>query len=173
MNFRSLAFVVATIGVCAATYSANRPLPELRDRIPEAAPYVTAEAQFFPPPFEEYWKGVAHPGQCQSCHQRIFAEWSGSMMANAWRDPVWRGAFLLSARQTSTSGDCEVPDPPDGTPKARHNPFAPSRLVQHDLRWRRWPAGSVTSRFPARRLLFPLPYAQQLYRQRTAARCRG
>jgi hypothetical protein len=124
MNFRSLAFVVATIGVCVATYSANRPLPELRDRIPEAAPYVTAEAQFFPPPFEEYWKGVAHPGQCQSCHQRIFAEWSGSMMANAWRDPVWRGAFLLSARQTSTSGDCEVPDPPDGTPKARHNPFA-------------------------------------------------
>lgn len=46
------------------------------------------------------------------------------MMANAWRDPTWRGAFLLSARQTSTRGDCDVPDPPDGTAKARHNPFA-------------------------------------------------
>src|SRR6185369_2309244 len=58
------------------------------------------------------------------CHKRIFDEWTGSMMANAWRDPTWRGAFLLSARQTSTRGDCDVPDPPDGTAKAHYNPFA-------------------------------------------------
>src|SRR5439155_2231136 len=43
---------------------------------------------------------------------------------NAWRDLAWRAAFLLSARQISTSGDCETPAPPDGTAKARHNPFA-------------------------------------------------
>ena len=46
------------------------------------------------------------------------------MMANAWRDPAWRAAFLLSARQISTHGNCDTPAPPDGTAKARHNPFA-------------------------------------------------
>src|SRR5262245_30047532 len=46
------------------------------------------------------------------------------MMANAWRDPAWRGAFLLSARQISAHGNCDTPNPPDGTAKARHNPFA-------------------------------------------------
>src|SRR5262249_42939738 len=44
--------------------------------------------------------------------------------ANAWRDPVWRGAFLLAARELSTNGDCDVPQPPDGSAKAHHNPFA-------------------------------------------------
>src|SRR4029077_11862494 len=38
--------------------------------------------------------------------------------------PAWRAAFLLSARQLSTSGNCDVPAPPDGTAKAHHNPFA-------------------------------------------------
>jgi hypothetical protein len=97
---------------------------ELPNRIPEPAPYVTAEAQFVSPPFEEYWQTSDNPGQCQSCHARIFSEWNGSMMANAWRDPAWRAAFLLSARETSTSGACETPDPPDGSAKAQHNPFA-------------------------------------------------
>ena len=46
------------------------------------------------------------------------------MMANAWRDPVWRAAFLLSARETSAYGECDTPEPPDGTAKATHNPFA-------------------------------------------------
>ena len=124
LTFRSLLLVMTILAVCGAVYRPADDTLELKNRIPEAAPYVTAEAQFFPPPFEQYWTGTGHPGQCQSCHQRIFQEWSGSMMANAWRDPAWRGAFLLSARQTSTSGDCEVPDPPDGTARARHNPFA-------------------------------------------------
>jgi hypothetical protein len=124
LTLRLLALVVTTLAVCAMVYQQREPAVELESRIPEAAPYVTAEAQFFPPPYEDYWKGIAHPGQCQSCHKRIFDEWTGSMMANAWRDPTWRGAFLLSARQTSTSGDCDVPDPPDGTAKAHYNPFS-------------------------------------------------
>jgi hypothetical protein len=124
VTLRLLTLAATTIAVCALVYQRQNLAVELESRIPEAAPYVTAEAQFFPPPYEDYWKGIAHPGQCQSCHKRIFDEWTGSMMANAWRDPTWRGAFLLSARQTSTRGDCDVPDPPDGTAKAHYNPFA-------------------------------------------------
>ncbi len=121
---RVLVLAVAIVGICAAVYPRAEYAVELENRIPEAAPYVTAEAEFFPPPYEEFWKGIAHPGQCQSCHKRIFDEWTGSMMANAWRDPTWRGAFLLSARQTNTNGDCDIPDPPDGTKKAHYNTFA-------------------------------------------------
>ena len=46
------------------------------------------------------------------------------MMSNAWRDPVWRAAFLALARGTSLNGECDTPEPPDGTHKATHNPFA-------------------------------------------------
>ena len=46
------------------------------------------------------------------------------MMSNAWRDPVWRAAFLALARATSANGECDTPAPPDGTAKAQHNPFA-------------------------------------------------
>ena len=99
-------------------------LGDLPNRMPEAAPYITAEAKMFPPPYEEFWKTQNHPGQCQTCHQKIFDEWNGSMMSNSWRDPVWRGAFLLLARTTSTNGECDTPEPPDGTEKSHHNPFA-------------------------------------------------
>lgn len=120
-----LAVLAATaLATSAMVYRPREDASELPNRIPEAAPYVTAEAQFFAPPFEEYWRNVDSPGQCQSCHERIFQQWNGSMMANAWRDPAWRGAFLLSARQTATDGGCSVPDPPDGTARARPNPFA-------------------------------------------------
>jgi len=119
-----MVFAVAIAGVCGAVYAPAHDFRELDNRIPESAPYDVSEAQFFPPPYEPYWKDTASPGQCQSCHRRIFDEWSGSMMANAWRDPVWRGAFLLSARQSSTSGDCEAPSPPDGSARAQLNPFA-------------------------------------------------
>jgi hypothetical protein len=121
---QALVIVLTAAYVCAAVYQPAHDPAELPNRIPEPPPYVTTEARFFSPPFEEYWKNVNHPGQCQSCHERIFQEWNGSMMANAWRDPVWRGAFLLSARQTSTDGECSLPAPPDGTARARHNPFA-------------------------------------------------
>lgn len=119
-----LASAATAITVVALVYRGPAANGELPNRLPEPAPYVAAEAQFVPPPFEAYWETLDHPGQCQTCHQRVFAEWNGSMMANAWRDPIWRGAFLLSSRETATMGDCETPDPPDGTTRAHHNPFA-------------------------------------------------
>jgi len=121
----SVSISVATVlGTVALVYPAAPANGELANRIPEAPPYVTAETPVAAPPFEEYWATTDHPAQCQNCHKRIFDEWKGSMMANAWRDPAWRGAFLLSARQISAHGNCDTPNPPDGTAKARHNPFA-------------------------------------------------
>ncbi|HEY0481358.1 MAG TPA: Ig-like domain-containing protein [Kofleriaceae bacterium] len=108
-------------------FLAKQPEPaalDLPNRMPEAAPYITEEATANPPPYEELWKTQNHPGQCQTCHQKIFDEWNGSMMSNSWRDPVWRGAFLLLARTVSTNGECDTPSPPDGTEKSHHNPFA-------------------------------------------------
>jgi len=112
---------LAAIGFVSRQQDAATDIP---NRIPEAAPYLTSEAQVFPPPYEEYWATQNHPGQCASCHRRIFDEWNGSMMSNSWRDPVWRAAFLLLSRGVSTNGECATPTPPDGTPKASHNPFA-------------------------------------------------
>jgi hypothetical protein len=112
---------LAAVGFVSRPQDAATDLP---NRIPEAAPYLTSEAQVFPPPYEEYWTTQNHPGQCASCHRKIFDEWNGSMMSNSWRDPVWRAAFLLLARAVSTNGECDTPTPPDGTPKATHNPFA-------------------------------------------------
>src|SRR5215468_2148568 len=123
--FKLVVFAGTTLGVTAFVYEPGRgALADLPNRIPEAAPYVTAEATAFPPPYEENWQGQDSPGQCQTCHQKIFDEWNGSMMSNAWRDPVWRAAFLLLARETSAHGECDTPEPPDGTPRASHNPFA-------------------------------------------------
>jgi hypothetical protein len=116
--------VVAAGGVTALVHRPPGDRRDLPNRIPEAAPYVTAEAQIYPPPYEEYWQTQNHPGQCQSCHQRIFDEWNGSMMSNSWRDPVWRAAFLLLSRAVSTHGNCDTPQPPDGSPRATPNPFA-------------------------------------------------
>ncbi|HTQ11588.1 MAG TPA: Ig-like domain-containing protein [Fimbriimonadaceae bacterium] len=116
--------LTAATGLIAISYGPSRPPDEPPNRIPRAAPYVTAETQNVSPPFERYWKENHNPGKCSTCHSRIFSEWNGSMMSNSWRDPGWRGAFLLVARQTSTAGNCDLPDPPDGTERARLNPFA-------------------------------------------------
>jgi hypothetical protein len=99
---------------------------ELPNRIPIPPPFNTDEAKTFPPPFETHWQNKDNPGTCKSCHTRIFYEWNGSMMGNAWRDPGWRGAFLLVARLTATDGNCDTPNPPDGTQRALLNPFANS-----------------------------------------------
>jgi hypothetical protein len=121
---KAVIFIATGLAVAALARSPRPTLADLPNRIPEAAPYVTEEAAVFPPPYEEYWQTQNHPGQCQTCHQKIFDEWNGSMMSNSWRDPVWRAAFLLLSRGVSTNGECGTPHPPDGTPKAKHNPFA-------------------------------------------------
>lgn len=112
-----LAIAVGATGVWAF----QSPLP---NRIPEPPPYNTAETDFYPPPFESDWDGVNNPGTCDGCHDRIFMEWNGSMMSNSWRDPGWRGAFLLVSRLTARDGNCDIPNPPDGTQRALLNPFA-------------------------------------------------
>src|SRR5262245_51066932 len=116
------------LGVTGLLVAASlRPAPrrdDLPDRLPKAPPYLTAEAREAPPPYESAWNGPHNPGRCATCHARIFEQWNGSMMSNAWRDPAWRAAFLLVARMTSTAGDCDVPEPPDGSERARLNPFA-------------------------------------------------
>src|SRR4051794_36032382 len=117
--------LTATAATVWVYRGSNRPsATDLPNRVPEAAPYVAEEARVFPPPYEEAWAAENNPAQCRSCHQKIFDQWNGSMMSNSWRDPVWRSAFLLLARATSANGECDTPDPPDGTPKATHNPFA-------------------------------------------------
>src|SRR5499427_1717213 len=124
---KAMIFGGTVLCLSAAVYQPNQSsLADLPNRIPEAAPYVTAEASAFPPPYEGQWQQEENPAQCGSCHQKIFDEWNGSMMSNSWRDPVWRAAFLLLARETSANGECDSPTPPDGTPKANLNPFARS-----------------------------------------------
>jgi len=119
------AVMATALAVSAAVYHHDpKKLNDIPNRIPEAAPYVLAEARAFPPPYHQHWEQEDSPGQCQTCHQKIFDEWNGSMMSNAWRDPVWRAAFLALARATSTYGACDTPEPPDGTVRAIHNPFA-------------------------------------------------
>jgi hypothetical protein len=119
-------FVASALGIGALVYRqpTQESLNDIPNRLPEAAPYVVAEAQAFPPPWHEHWEAEDSPGQCQTCHQKIFDEWNGSMMSNSWRDPAWRAAFLLLSRATSANGECDTPQPPDGTEKAEHNPFA-------------------------------------------------
>jgi len=116
--------VLALVVLALGAYQVSARHHELPNRIPEPAPYDVSEAQFYPPPFESDWNGVNNPGKCTGCHTRIYNEWNGSMMANSWRDPAWRGAFLLVARLTATDGNCDIPNPPDGTTKNAINPFA-------------------------------------------------
>jgi hypothetical protein len=131
---KAVVFAGTALGVSALVYQPDRSqLADLPNRIPEAAPYITAEAAAFPPPYENQWQGDDNPGQCRNCHQKIFDEWNGSMMSNSWRDPVWRAAFLLLARETSANGECDAPNPPDGTPKADRNPFARSNECASDF----------------------------------------
>lgn len=119
-------FIVAgaAVAVLALGFQAMARHGELPNRIPEPAPYVVSEAQHFPPPWEADWTGTDSPGNC-GCHSSyIVDDWNGSMMSNSWRDVAWRGAFLLVARLTATDGDCDIPNPPDGTAKSSINPFA-------------------------------------------------
>lgn len=91
----------------------------LTNRIPEPAPYVVEETtantalggpagQCAPPPFENLWTSIDDVNGCDGCHTGLYNQWNGSMMANAWRDPGLRGAFLLVARLTSTDGCSDI-----------------------------------------------------------------
>ena len=85
----------------------------LTNRIPEPAPYEFSETiagggQSQNPPFENLWTSTDDVNGCTGCHTTLYDEWNGSMMANAWRDPGWRGAFLLVSRLTSTDGCADI-----------------------------------------------------------------
>src|SRR5437879_5996456 len=57
------AVMATTLGVCAAAYHHDpRKLNDIPNRIPEAAPYVLAEAQAFPPPYHQHWEQEDSPG---------------------------------------------------------------------------------------------------------------
>jgi hypothetical protein len=124
--FKLSVFVLSAAALSAVAYyqPSQRNLNDIPNRLPEAAPYVYQEAKALPPPYHDHWEAEDSPGQCQTCHQKIFDEWNGSMMSNSWRDPAWRAAYLLLSRATSAHGECDTPNPPDGTLKATHNPFA-------------------------------------------------
>lgn len=138
--------VVASLGVVAFLTAVGILVGQttLPNRIPQAAPYNTQETQFYPHPFEADWEGVNNPGTCSNCHSRIFDEWNGSMMSNSWRDPGWRGAFLLIARLTATDGNCDIPNPPDATARSEINPFADGLSVRQRLE-----NGDIPSRRPS------------------------
>jgi hypothetical protein len=125
-SLKLAALLATTLATSALVYNQldQKKLNDIPNRLPEAAPYVLAETQAYAPPFHDHWEQEDSPGQCQTCHQKIFDEWNGSMMSNSWRDPVWRAAFFALARMTSAHGNCDVLTPPDGTPKAALNPFA-------------------------------------------------
>jgi len=111
---RVLVIMSVSIGLLGLVSQAYARHGELPNRIAEPAPYNLTEAGFFggftghAPPFESDWNNANNPGQCSGCHDRIFSEWNGSMMANAWRDPAWQAAFLLTARATATDGCGDV-----------------------------------------------------------------
>ncbi|HYU31393.1 MAG TPA: hypothetical protein VEW48_04465, partial [Thermoanaerobaculia bacterium] len=86
-SWPKLAVTALAVTGVALAWRAQANHGTLPNRIPEPAPYDVAEAQFYPPPFEGAWEGANNPGVCDSCHGRIFNEWNGSMMSNAWRDP--------------------------------------------------------------------------------------
>src|SRR6185436_10045469 len=69
---RAAVMAITAVGVVAMVHRPSGDRRDLPNRIPEAAFYVTVEAQVFPPPYEEYWQAQNHPGQCQTCHQKIF-----------------------------------------------------------------------------------------------------
>jgi len=110
--------------VVALAFQAHARHLELPGAIHEEAPYNVQEATVFPPPWESNWEGTNNPGKCSGCHTGMFDMWNGSMMANSWRDPAWRGAFFLLGRATATDGNCDIPNPPDGTARNLLNPFA-------------------------------------------------
>jgi len=119
-----LATLLSVAGLVSTAFARHGEENLLTNRIPEPASYVVAETTsaggaFGAPhtgvPFEPLWTGDNNSGGCDGCHTGLWEQWNGAMMSNAWRDPGWRGAFLLVARLTSTDGCNDIPAPPDDT----------------------------------------------------------
>lgn len=132
-----LATLLSVVGFASLAHARHGEVDKLANRIPEPAPYVVAEttaaggAPHTGVPFEPLWNGDNNTGGCDGCHTGLWEEWNGAMMSNAWRDPGWRGAFLLVARLTSTDGNCDTPNPPDNSPRRTDlNPFGHPTLCQ-------------------------------------------
>ena len=88
---KPLIVACAVIAVLAMGFQAWGRYTELPSHIPEAAPYVVSEAQFYPQPWDGTFSGTDNPGSC-GCHSSyIVDQWNGSMMSNSWRDVAWRG----------------------------------------------------------------------------------
>lgn len=155
---RALVATSASIGLIGLVSQAYARHGELPNRIAEPAPYNLEEAGYFggftghAPPFESDWNNVNNPGQCSGCHDRIFSEWNGSMMANAWRDPAWQAVFLLTARATATDGCGDVLEnlnaqgrAIDGTEAYACNDLNPFALNGTSSRFKTGPDTTVTT----------------------------
>src|ERR1051325_9583503 len=94
-----LAVLLSTIlATSALVYNQpdQRKLNDIPNRLPEAAPYVLAEAQAFPPPYHDHWEQEDSPGQCHDCHKNIFDDWTGPSMSRSGLDPGWRARASTS-----------------------------------------------------------------------------
>ncbi len=129
----------STAALVALSFRPVASRDELPNRIPRPAPYVTAEAKQFPPPYEEAWEGPHNPGRCATCHARIFDEWNGSMMSNAWRDPAGGRPSCWRPGRLRPIGDCEAPAPPDGTARRRATTRSRAERLRVALRHRHRP----------------------------------
>ena len=47
------------------------------------------------------------PSTCGGCHRKIYDQWKGSMMANAWSDPVFRAVYRSYLARAKTRGEKE------------------------------------------------------------------
>jgi hypothetical protein len=47
------------------------------------------------------------PGTCAGCHMDIYNQWKGSMMANAWRDPVFIAVYKSYLERSETDHEKE------------------------------------------------------------------
>lgn len=47
------------------------------------------------------------PELCGGCHQEIHSQWSGSMMANAWKDPVFQAVYKFYLANSKTAEEKE------------------------------------------------------------------
>ena len=136
-------------------------------------PTSLAEAQFFPPPFEEYWTGhgdtrpmpVVPPAHLPG----VVRVDDGQRLA---RPGLARRVSALGAPDLDRRRLRRCPTPPDGTARARHNPFAVPGRMRLPVRPRHAAHALSPPGLAARRLLLALPHAEQLRGQRSAARRR-